>query len=892
MVQVCVHVWLLFSLALLLIRTRRLAAFQPHVVKRHTPITPRLSTFLPAVDRKISKKNQAASPKSSAVKRRPSSTSSTIRPSSTEADKVGTNDTVSSAINPASPQLSPLALERYSASKLAELQERNRLGMNLTQSYCDSVLALCVSLNDWDSVWEVIQIMASQGLSSQERNTFKACLQSCFEVGNGESALEIFTAMTTAAADDHTLSPDPVDVGLVVAAMCKQNQREEGWWKRALSLLKSTAADAVTKGGEKLLDESNLVPVEAYDAVLSCFVPTENWKEAARLLHLMERPHSGHPDPTVSTYRLVIETCVQAKQGEQAFQVLMSMSKRGLTPTVYTFELIISALAQKLLWRRALQLLDMMDELQVQKTVIIYNTVISACAKAGEVGSAKNLLLKMRRAGVKPDIFSFNSVMTACARGHRWQDALTILDECHREPGVEPDIITYTNAIRACTKGGKTVRALNILQVVKDKKLPLDNYAYAAAIDACAKGRMWQRALELLDEMEKNGVTPNAITYSVAITACGNGGQWEKALCLLDKMKGKGLQINLITYNSAITALSKASRRGARKSTKEHAPQRFSVLSDKAEVLDIDEQQLWTKALDLLERIKQDGLEPDGFSYSAAISCCGAGGRWKEALALIRTMQSGGPKTRPNKIAYTAAISACGRSGKHAEALRLFTDMKEQGLQPDRVAYNALLSALRVAEMPDQAVLLWQEMIGKQSSPSSKIASAKADPSLSPDIITVTDVLATLVRSGGPSNMNMVDQVFAEAVQRGIVLGKDKILDSHYEIDLSGMAFPVARASVRFIFNRIKDNYLRGGVIEDVILITGIGAQFLRTSTASQPEPLSPDQCETTQSLRDYTQDVLNNDFEPRIKSSVPQLGQGTVLIAKDDVLDWVRSQT
>jgi pentatricopeptide repeat protein len=78
---------------------------------------------------------------------------------------------------------------------------------------------------------------------------------------------------------------------------------------------------------------------------------------------------------------------------------------------------------------------------------------------------------------------------------------------------------------------------LNILQVVKDKKLTLDNYAYAAAIDACAKGRMWQRALELLDEMEKNGVTPNAITYSVAITACGNGGQWEKALCLLDEVR-------------------------------------------------------------------------------------------------------------------------------------------------------------------------------------------------------------------------------------------------------------------------------------------------------------------------------------------------------------------
>ena len=237
--------------------------------------------------------------------------------------------------------------------------------------------------------------------------------------------------------------------------------------------------------------------------------------------------------------------------------------------------------------------------------------------------------------------------------------------------------------------------------------------------------------------------------------------------------------------------------------------------------------------------------------------------------------------------------AACGRSGKHEEALRLFTDMKEQGLQPDRVAYNALLSALRVAEIPDQAVLLWQEMIGQQSSPSSKIASAKADQSLSPDIITVTDVISTLVRSGDKSCMKKVDQVFAEAVQRGIVLGKDKILDSHYEVDLSGMALPVARASVRFIFNRIKENFQNGETIEEVTLITGVGAQFSRPCDGSQIGgwPTNQDQSDTTQSLRDFVQDVLRTDFQPPIKSSVPQFGLGTVVIKQHEVREWVKNQ-
>ena len=128
------------------------------------------------------------------------------------------------------------------------------------------------------------------------------------------------------------------------------------------------------------------------------------------------------------------------------------------------------------------------------------------------------------------------------------------------------------------------------------------------------------------------------------------------SLSRVTQMKEKEMKINLITYNAGITALSKASRRFARRSTKEHAPLRFSKGMERNDVLDIDEQQLWTRALMLIKQMKDDGLEPDGFSYSAAISCCGAGGRWEEALALIKRMQRGGPRTRPNKIAYTAAI--------------------------------------------------------------------------------------------------------------------------------------------------------------------------------------------------------------------------------------------
>ena len=142
------------------------------------------------------------------------------------------------------------------------------------------------------------------------------------------------------------------------------------------------------------------------------------------------------------------------------------------------------------------------------------------------------------------------------------------------------------------------------------------------------------------------------------------------------QMREKEMKISLITYNSAITALAKASRNNVRYSTRTFVPANLNYGTPRNIEGGIDEAHLWRKALGLLKQMKEERIWPDEYSYSAAISACGSGGRFQEALDLIKTMRAGGSKLRPNKIAYTGAISACARSGEWAPALQLFIDMK------------------------------------------------------------------------------------------------------------------------------------------------------------------------------------------------------------------------
>jgi pentatricopeptide repeat protein len=383
-------------------------------------------------------------------RRRPTSKSSSTvlhaEPSKkTTAPSVPTNATRSPNTN--NPTNNPKAAAAPTNSPrvnlLEQLRTRHTNGEKLTQEYCDSIVAWCVAQDEWDSVLDVLDIMKTQHLY-QVRSTYTACLRACLEVPNAASAKEILTAMEQAG-----IPPVAADIAVTVAAMCKQEKTEKGWWKKALQLvLTGVPLTTGTQSNDNVTEQQ--LPVYAYDAVLSCMSDDRQWQEAARLLRRMEQ---GLAPPEISTYRLVIECCVRSQQAEQAAQVLQSCVKRGLIPTVYSFEIVIQALSKILQWRRAVQLLDVMDELKIPKTLLIYNTLLSACSKAREVVQAKNLLVQMRKSGIQPNIMSYNSVMSACANTGRWKDALAVLDQCHRAPGVAPDVYTYTIAMRACAKG-------------------------------------------------------------------------------------------------------------------------------------------------------------------------------------------------------------------------------------------------------------------------------------------------------------------------------------------------------------------------------------------------------------------------------------------------------
>ena len=185
-------------------------------------------------------------------------------------------------------------------------------------------------------------------------------------------------------------------------------------------------------------------------------------------------------------------------------------------------------------------------------------------------------------------------------------------------------------------------------------------------------------------------VKPTAVTYNTLADACKVAGELGAALDVPELMISqseetgdKTLLPDLRTYTTLISTV-------ARKSIDNQEKRDIRSGGEK----DPD------MAFALLNRMKHEGIVPNGVTYSALIDVCRRCNRVDMALNGLRTMLKQKAKAnlaskdttkRPiyhhkplqNEAgAWTAAINACGKAGRTDTAIRLFRTMQKVGVKP------------------------------------------------------------------------------------------------------------------------------------------------------------------------------------------------------------------
>jgi pentatricopeptide repeat domain-containing protein 1 len=273
----------------------------------------------------------------------------------------------------------------------------------------------------------------------------------------------------------------------------------------------------------------------------------------------------------------------------------------------------------------------------------------------------------------------------------------------------------YQRVIEACAHAGEAEPAYHSLLSCLQKGLSPSVDAYELVISSLSKRLQWRRAMQVLERMRDTNRLPTLTSFNCILTAMSKAREAGPALSLLSTMKQRypTIQPNIYTYNNVLAATASNSRYSKQALQVFDQCQRQpgltpDVYSFSNAIRACAKSGQTSRALTLLQVVKDKGLPVDAYCYTAAMEACSKARMWEKALELMNEMQDE-YKLVPSAVAFSLCISACGNAGKWQAALDLLERMRHQGLRANLITYNSAITALSrsAARRNSQEASLW-----------------------------------------------------------------------------------------------------------------------------------------------------------------------------------------
>ena len=474
-------------------------------------------------------------------------------------------------------------------------------------------------------------------------------------------------------------------------------------------------------------------------------------------------------------------------------------------------------------------------------------------------------------------IEAYNLALKCCARGGEWQTAVGVIRTLTAgKRQVSPNAETFTVAGVVAARCGKAHEARRVLDQARLHGLATTRL-YTAVVGAYGRSKDEKRALEVFERLrsdaEKNFTESlDARAFTAAIDACAGVGDYKNASQIYQSMRDFKIKPNTRTFRGLIAAASGASHFEAAEKYLLEAEQDSQEEEDFVPLYEAflgglsKNGQESKRALKLLNRMEnlifKNDLQKSSLEasrcYTQAIGACKFD--YESGLAILKRFDEALQKSptaykckRDRRAAYTQAIDACGRAKDLDAAMGLFFELP---VAPDLFLYNVALTACRRSgkDSRDACVRVWQRLL--------------SDRRVSPDAISVSEAVACLSLTSDSD----ADSIVREALALGVSFKRKRLsLDSDYEVDVSGLPFPLARSVLRLALEKFKEKK----PLEDLVFITGVGVR-------------ATVQADHT-SLRSHLLETLNDTLN--LTAAVSPTFPGAVVVRAEDLALWLEQR-
>ncbi|CAK9264941.1 unnamed protein product [Sphagnum jensenii] len=603
---------------------------------------------------------------------------------------------------------------------LRALEEGRRAHQLIMQTGCEADVFVGSSLVDMyakcgsmEDAWRVFCKMPSQDVV-----TWTAMILGCVRCGQGEKALELYKRM-----QQEGVQPNAVTFKGVLNACASLMALEEGRSVHQQMIQCACHLDAFV--GSSLVD-----------MYAKCGSMEDAWSVFNKM-----------PSRDAVTWTAMILGHVNCGQGQKALDLFHQMQEEGVQPDAVTFVGVLNACASLMaleegrsVHQQMIQcachldafvgssLVDMyakcgsieeasrvFNKLPSQ-AVVCWTAMIFGHVKYGEGHKALDLFHQMQEEGVQPDAVTFVGVLNACASIMALEEGRYAHEQIIQN-GCESDAFVGSSLIAMYAKCGSMEEASRVFN-----KLPSRAVVWWTAMIfghvKCGEGH---KALDLFHQMQEEGVQPDAVTFVGVLNACASIMALEEGRYAHEQIIQNGCESDAFVGSSLIAMYAKCGSIG-------EASRVFNKLPSRAVVW-------WTamifghvkcgeghKALELFQKMQQEGVQPDPATYVGVLNACASimaleEGRYAHeqiiqngcesdafvGSSLIAMYAKCGSMEEASRVFnklpsravvwWTAMIFGHVKCGEGHKALELFQKMQQEGVQPDPATYVGVLNA-------------------------------------------------------------------------------------------------------------------------------------------------------------------------------------------------------
>ncbi|KAK9943642.1 hypothetical protein M0R45_009245 [Rubus argutus] len=204
---------------------------------------------------------------------------------------------------------------------------------------------------------------------------------------------------------------------------------------------------------------------------------------------------------------------------------------------------------------------------------------------------------------------------------------------------------------------------------------------------------------------EEEGLKPNEVTVLGALSACSQLGAVRGGEKIHSYIVNAKLDMHVIVCNAVIDML-----RNAALWIKHIRCLRYDMWKNlvtwNTMVMAFAMHGDGYKALELFEKMGENGVCPDAVSYLAALCACNHAGLVEDGVKLFYSMASSGMV--PNVKHYGTVVDLLGRAGRLQEAYEI---VKSMPMFPDVVLWQTLLGASKTYGNVDMAEMASQKLV-------------------------------------------------------------------------------------------------------------------------------------------------------------------------------------